>query len=388
MGDPLFPRFSAEEYARRYAAIRALLEREGADGLLIVGNGSLGRTGQADLHYISNFLGNRDNLGIFPLRGEPTLLVQSRNHAPDAARASVIADTRWGGPDSGDSAVARLRELGLTSGSLGIVGPLPYQHYLTISRSLPGLRLVDLTRPYRRLRVEKSDEELAWIRRGAAFTDAAMRALQEQARPGLREYQLGAIVESAYLHDGGQPHLHYISSTAMAASDRCVPAQNLSERELQAGDVILTEISAAYWGYSGQILRPIAVAAEPPADYQELYRLAEEAYHRVCAAIKPGATAEEVQEAGRFIDDTGYTICDTLVHGFGMGLLPPTIDTPATQEGSLAPFTFRANMCVVVQPNIVTKDQRKGVQVGNLCVVTPTGLESLQQFPLTFVRAG
>ncbi|HMQ34551.1 MAG TPA: Xaa-Pro peptidase family protein [Chloroflexaceae bacterium] len=388
MDTALFPRFSEGEYNRRYAAIRALMEREGVAALVIYGNGSLGRTGQADLHYISNFLGNRDNLGIFPLAGEPTMLVQSRNHAPDAARASVIADTRWGGRDSGAAAAAQLRELGVTSGTIGLVGGVPYQQYLAIRNTLPDARLVDLTRQYRRLRVEKSDEEIAWLRRGAAFTDAAMRALEAEARPGLREYELGAIVESAYLRDGGQPHLHYISSTAMGASDRCVPAQNQSERVLQAGDVVLTEISAAYWGYSGQILRPIAIAAEPPDDYRELYAVAEEAYHRVCAAIRPGATSAEVLEAARYIDDTGYTICDGLVHGFGIGLLPPNIDTPATQEGPLTPFTFKPNMCVVVQPNIITPDHRKGVQLGNLCVVTESGLESLQQYPLAFVRAG
>ena len=90
----------------------------------------------------------------------------------------------------------------------------------------------------------------------------------------------------------------------------------------------------------------------------------------------------------RFIDDTGYTIVDGLVHGFGIGLLPPSIDTPSTQEAPLGDFTFRKNMCVVVQPNIVTKDLRKGVQLGNLCVVTEHGCESLQHYPNACVRCG
>jgi Xaa-Pro aminopeptidase len=388
MAQSEFPTFSAAEYSRRYRAIRAMMEREGVAALVIYGNGSLGRTGQADLHYISNFLGTRDNLAVFPLQGEPTLLVQSRNHAPDAQRASVIADTRWGGPNSALPALQQLRQLGIVSGKIGFVGIVPFQVYVTIREALPELTVVDLSRPYRRLRVDKSDEEIAWMRLGAAYTDLAAAALERELRVGMREYELGAILENAYLRSGGQLHFHYVSSTAMAASERCVPAQNLSDRTIQSGDVVLTEISAHYWGYSGQVLRPYVVDAEPTPEYQDLYRVAEEAYRVVCAAIKPGVKATEVLEVARFIDDTGYTIVDGLVHGFGIGLLPPSIDTPSTQEAPLGDFTFRKNMCVVVQPNIVTKDLRKGVQLGNLCVVTEHGCESLQHYPNAFVRCG
>jgi Xaa-Pro dipeptidase len=388
MAQTEFPRFSDSEYQRRYAAIRAMMAREGVEALVIFGNGSLGRTGQADLHYISNFLGTRDNLAVFPLRGEPTLLVQSRNHAPDAQRASVIADTRWGGPNSAVPALTQLRDLGITSGRIGFVGIVPFQVYVTITRDLPGIEVVDLSRAFRRLRVDKSDEEIEWMRRGAAYTDMAAAALARELKPGLREYELGAILEAGYLREGGQLHFHYVSSTSMVDSERCVPAQNMSDRVIEAGDVILTEISAHYWGYSGQVLRPYVVAAEPTPEYQQLYDVAEEAYRLVCDAIRPGVKATEVLEVARYIDDTGFTIVDALVHGFGIGLLPPSIDTPATQEHPLGDFTFRKNMTLVVQPNIVTKDLRKGVQLGNLCVVTDNGLENLQQFPNQFVRCG
>jgi Xaa-Pro aminopeptidase len=43
----------------------------------------------------------------------------------------------------------------------------------------------------------------------------------------------------------------------MDAPNGCLPAQNPSGRLLRQGDVILTEISASHWGYSGQIHRPV-----------------------------------------------------------------------------------------------------------------------------------
>jgi Xaa-Pro aminopeptidase len=61
------------------------------------------------------------------------------------------------------------------------------------------------------------------------------------------------------------------------------------------------------------------------------------------------------------------------VHGFVGGYLPPVL-------GARAPvpdFTFEAGMTVVVQPNVVTRDERAGVQVGELLLVTDQGVERL-----------
>jgi Xaa-Pro dipeptidase len=40
-------------------------------------------------------------------------------------------------------------------------------------------------------------------------------------------------------------------------------------------------------------------------------------------------------------------------------------------------FTFEAGMTVVVQPNVVTPDERAGVQTGELVAVTADGFERL-----------
>jgi len=387
MKQSLFPSFSQAEYERRYRNIRGMMEREGVSALVIYGNSGMHRTAHSDIHYISNFLGNRDNFLVFLYSGDPVLFAQSFNHVPDAQRASILEDTRWGGPESAESVASYLKEFGVTQGEVGLVGGMPYFQYLILTEQLPGVRFRNLTSAYRRLRVDKSNEEIEWMRRGAAYTDATIRALEEQVHPGLKEYQLGSIVENAYSNEGGQTVFHYISSTSMHASDRCVPAQNQGERVLQKGDVILTEISAAFWGYAGQILRPITVAEDPSPDYQDLYRVAEEAYYKVFEAIKPGATEQDVLEAGAYIDGTEYAICDGLVHGFGIGLIAPSLRTPATQETPPKPFTFKPNHCLVIQPNIITKDYQKGVQLGNLCLVTESGLEPLQKYPVKFVRA-
>ncbi len=360
-----------------------MMAREGVDVLVVYGNSALYRHNQADVHYISGFLGNRNNYVVLSSRAAPILFAQSYNHVQNGREVSVI-ETRWGGLDSAQSVARYVREVSNGAGTLGYVGELPVQSYLTWQRDLAGWRLIDVTRPFHHLRLRKSAEELDWLRRGAALTDAALSNLIEKVKPGMREYQLGALIEEAALSLGGLPHLYYIASAPQEASTVCVPRQNLSHRTVGPGDVINTEISVSFWGYSGQLHRPVFVQAEPTKRYRQLWDVALEAYTRVCAVIRPGATTEDVLDAAEVIHARGFTINDGLLHGFGIGLLPPSVRTRRTMQEPHVPFTFEREMCVVVQPNVVTPDETAGVQLGNLLSVTETGTESLHQIPVQY----
>lgn len=128
-----------------------------------------------------------------------------------------------------------------------------------------------------------------------------------------------------------------------------------------------TEISISYWSYSGQMHQPIFLQAEPGELYRRLWDTALEAYTRCVAVLRADGTSEDVLDAANVIDARGYTINDGFLHGFGIGLLAPSIGTRQARRGvPKPPFTFEAGMCVVVQPNVVTHDERAGVQLGNL----------------------
>jgi hypothetical protein len=45
-------------------------------------------------------------------------------------------------------------------------------------------------------------------------------------------------------------------------------------------------------------------------------------------------------------------------------------------------------MTVVIQPNVITEDERMGVQVGQLVRITRNGVESLHSYPMRFVTTG
>ena len=375
------PRFSNAEYVRRYAAVRQVAAEQALTAVVCYG----ARSGPGFVEYLTDFSPRHEGYLVVPRQGDPTLFVQLYNHVPDARRISRLLDTRWGGPDSIQSLAENLHERGLVSGRIGLVGLIPFQRHAALQHALPKVEWVDVSGRLGRLRWIKSDEELNLIRRAARLTDKAVAALAEQVRPGMRDCDLPQILQNAVASDGGQIDLAFIASTPMRDPSIGVPAQNLSAREIQRGDVIITEIGIARDGYAGQIQRPFAVQEPPTPEYQGLYDVALEAYQKIAAVIRPGATEQDVLTAADVIGQRGLTICDDLLHGFGGGYLPPILRTRQTTHGKVEPFVFQKNMCIVVQPNVTRRDERMGVQLGQLHVVTDQGLRSLHSFPLQFV---
>lgn len=398
--DDIYPRFSPVEFERRHAATYALMERHGCDVLILFGTSAAGGTGQGDVYYLSHHMGRQENILVFIAGQDPVLLVESFNHVPNALRQSVIGDTRYGGPKSrfAQTLLDLLRARDARCERIGIVGAMPYQVHNPLLAGLPGAEATDLTAEFRLLRLSKSAEELEWLRRAAAFTDAALTSMVSGMRPGIREYELGALLVDGYRDQGGEDVLHYISSTPQGASDRCVPAQTPARRVLARGDVIAIELSVGYHGYAGQTLRTMILDDTPNALYARLHETAEAAYHGMCAALRPGATTDDVLDGADVIDRAGFEIVDGLLHGYSVGILPPSVPGESYPTGLSRPvrmpgrggepFVFQKDMTVVVQPNVVTRDHAAGVQLGNLMLITETGAESMHTCPVEFLRAG
>jgi Xaa-Pro aminopeptidase len=185
---------------------------------------------------------------------------------------------------------------------------------------------------------------------------------------------------------GGTTFIHYIGVTSMNAPDLCVPPQYPSSRKVQVGDVVFCEISGTWWDYPGQVLRTFTVGTEPTPLYKSLHQAAEDAFDAVTAVLRPGTTMEEIVAASGVIEERGFTTCDDLMHGFGGGYFPPIVGSRSRPAGPLPQMALEENMTVVVQPNVVTPDQKAGVQVGELMRITRHGCESLHTAPRGFFR--
>ena len=374
--------FSDSELRRRRAAFGAELERTGVPVALVYG---ANRSGSA-VSWLTGWPVTREALLVAgPDEDEDVLLVSFYNHLPQARRLAAVR-VEWAGPRAVTTALDLIAARGRLPGRIGVAGALPFDQYRLLAEQVR--EVLDLNPAYTALRLVKSGEEVAALRRGAALSDAAIAALAAALRPGATDHEVLARAEQAYVGQGGLHHIHYLGVTAMDEPALSVPAQWPTGRLIRHRDVVTCEISAAAAPeYAGQVLRTFTVGAPPTALYAELHAVAAAAFDAIVRNLVPGASARELAAAGSVIEEAGFTGIDDLVHGFGGGYLPPVVPAPG-RPIPVPEFTLAAGMTLVVQPNVVTRDGRAGVQTGELLLVTEAGPQRLHAFPRGLQQAG
>jgi Xaa-Pro dipeptidase len=374
------PRFSDAEMERHRAGVAALMAEAQCDHLIFCGANRFGSIVQ----YLTRWPVTAEAVGVFTPGKRDALFVQWVNHQPQASLIADQADVAWGGESSIASAVDVLAKHGARKDRIATIGPLSAEQHAVIAAKFGAPK--SLNKPYTRMRLVKSDEEIDWLRLGAYFTDLGMAGLRDGVKAGLSERELDDLVERAYVKNGAVNFIHYIGVTSMAAPDLGVPRQFPLTRRVQKGDVVVAEITATFWDYPGQVLRSFALGEEPTQLYLDLHATADAAFDAITGILKAGATPAQVIEASGVIEERGFTIIDDLLHGYGGGYLPPVLGCKSRPSGPVPQEPFRAGQVVVVQPNVVTPDRKAGVQTGEMMVIRENGIERLHSIPRGFLQ--
>lgn len=373
------PLFSDAEMTRRRTAIEKIMSERGVDHLILYG---VNRTGSA-MFWLTGWPVSAEALAVLTPGRRDVVFIQYYNHVPLAERIAKRVDPKWGGPSTIKTAIDELRSRKAARGRVGVIGGLGFAQYKELSADFDNL--VDLNGDYINLRLTKSAEEVDWLRIGAALSDRSIAALQAELRPGITERDLGDIVERAYVPFGAKNLIHFFGTTSMRNPDCSVPAQIPSNRRIEAGDVVFTEISAEFWEYPGQILRSFTVKSEPTELYRKLHDAADATLNTIFSILRAGTTPAQIVEASGAVEAAGFTICDDLMHGHGGAYLQPIVGSKSRPAGPIPDLPLRAGMTLVIQPNVITLDRKAGVQTGELVHITETGFERLHSAPTGFL---
>ena len=374
-----YPTFSDQELKRRHQAVYGLMEQEGVDALLLYGSGRYA----SDIYWLSDWPSSREAYLLMQSGKEPVILMQLFNHFPMARVMSWINDVRWAGANTNRSVMELIGERGLAAKKIGLAGSIGFQLYNSLREKYPNAIFVDLGGKLRMMRTIKSPEEVERIHMASKLTDQSIGALAKELKAGMREDEIPAIIEPVYLKQGGYAGIHFMSSMPMREPDFPVPSQFHSNRKLQKGDCLITEISGAYSGYSGQIHRTFSIGEGPTPQWRKMHDAAMEAFEVLSTVIKDGATTTEAEEAAEIIHKRGYSTYDDLVHGVNQ--YPPIFQTKTRKRHESRELVFRENMVIVIQPNLITYDEKMGLQFGETLVVKKNGCESLNAFPREWV---
>jgi len=373
-----YPRFSDPEMLRRRRVVEEMLTQGACEHLVFCGANRFGSVVQ----WLTHWPVTAEAVGVMTPGERDALFVQYVNHAELAGLIARDADVAWGGSSSIQAAIDVLTKRKAQPGRVAFIGPLSLKQHEALSRACGTLH--DLTPAYTRVRQVKSDEELDWFRIGAYFADLGMAALRDNLRPGIGEIELGACIEQAYVSRGGGHAIHYVGVTGMDEPSVPVPRQFPSRRRVRIGDAVSAEISASFWEHTGQVLRSFTVGKPPNSLYRDLHQAADAAFDAICRVLRPGALPAEAIEASSVIEAAGFTIIDDLLHGYGAGYLQPILGSKSRPAGPIPQEPFRVGQTIVVQPNVVTRDRKAGVQMGEFLVITQSGVERMHRYPRGF----
>ncbi len=371
-----WPRFSETEISRRQACINALMEEQNLEYLMVYGfywNGPA-------IPWLTHWPTSAEAALIITPQEKNKLYVQFHNHVPQAKIGATNCEVDWGGPDTIGTVIRDFQQRGAHSDDrVGVIGPLGMSGTDRLREAFG--ELVDLNRDFTRLRLIKSDEEVDWMRIGAWYSDRAILSVGDNLRPGITERELGDLCQRAWVPLGGETVIHFFGSTPMSNPNCHVPRQLPSGRPIEKGDAVFCEISGAFRGYSGQVLRTFSIDSDPTQLYQDLHDTAESTYDAIYNILRNGTTAEEIVSASAVIENAGFTTCDDLVHGYGGGYFPPIVGSASRPAGPIPDMVLRTGMMLVIQPNVTTRDGKAGVQTGECVLITDGGCETIHNVP-------
>ena len=225
------------------------------------------------------------------------------------------------------------------------------------------------------LRLKKDQAEVEAMRRAVKIAQAALEATIPLIKIGMTEKELSSELVVQLLKQGSEPEMPFapiVSGGPNAANPHASP----TERQLQAGDLLVVDWGAAYDGYISDLTRTFAVG-EVGDEYQKIHRIVQESNAAGRAAAKPGIPCADVDKAARFvIEQSGYGRYFTHRTGHGIGM-----------EGHEEPYMRGDNMQLLepgmaftVEPGIYLPD-RNGVRIEDNVVITESGADVLSDMP-------
>src|SRR5207248_8999884 len=120
--------------------------------------------------------------------------MQLFNHFPMARVMSDVKDVRWAGANTSNSVLELIRERGLESKKIALVGAIPYQHYNKLSEKFPNATFTDLGGKIRMMRTVRSAEEIERIGLASKLTEQSNQATAEALKQAMRDEEIPDII--------------------------------------------------------------------------------------------------------------------------------------------------------------------------------------------------
>jgi Xaa-Pro aminopeptidase len=217
----------------------------------------------------------------------------------------------------------------------------------------------------------KDETEIERIRAAQALTEEVFAEILEVLRPGRTEREIAAEITYEHLRRGAEAMAFdpIVASGPNAARPHARP----TNRQLQAGDMVVLDMGAMLEGYASDMTRTVAIG-EPREDVAEGYRVVRAAQQCALDAARSGLTGKELDATARsHIEDAG--LGEYFAHGLGHGIGLEVHEWPRVSHS--VEETLPAGACVTIEPGVYVPEEEYGVRIEDIVVLEPEGCRNL-----------
>jgi Xaa-Pro dipeptidase len=345
-----------DEIERRIAGIRPLMEKASLDGAFF--------HYKIDYYYLSGTM--QDAVFFLPRDGAPILFV--RRELGRARRESPLENVLpLGALDDLKPHAGKMKRIGLQ------LDVMPYNQVMIYKDLLPAANFVNCSSLAKALRRIKSPFEVKLMEKAAAIAKKVYARIPEVLKEGMKEIELGGILEAFAKplgHEGllrmrslnYEPYTWHIlsgrSGSVVSQADSPMGGSGLSPafpvgasmKRMRKGEAILVDFGVNYHGYHMDLTRMYAIG-HMPDQLARAYHVCRDIHYRVLDRAVQGVPASELFSYSRELADAagfgayylghGQHKVSFLGHGIGIELselpfLAPRHDYPLIDGMTLA----------------------------------------------------
>lgn len=376
--------FTKAEYKSRLTKTKESMEQQGIDVLLV--------TDPANMNYLTGFdawsFYVHQLLIVIAEEEEPIWI--GRGIDASAAEITTWLDSKNILPYSDDHVQSTvkhpmdfvaniIKEKGLSNKTIAAEYDAYYftaKNYIQLTKQLPNAKFVDGTNLVNWIRIVKSDKEIELIKRAATIVTETMYKGIERINAGVRECDVVADIFHTQISGTEEFGGDYTSIVPLLPSGEKTSACHLTwtDEKYKEGDPVILELAGCHKRYHSPLARTLVIG-KPTPEMEELADVAIEGIEEALAAVKPGATCEEVELAWRkSIEKRGFEKESRIGYSTGLNYPPDWGEHTAS---------LRSGDKTVLQPNMVFHMipgiwlDTYGIEISETFRVTESGVEVL-----------
>lgn len=249
-----------------------------------------------------------------------------------------------------------------------------------LTAGLPGAAFVDAFLLVNRVRMKKSEREIAYLMQAGKLAAAAMQAAVDKAAVGVR--QCDVMAELYRVTTGGTPDIGGTFTckppNAMAGELCSAPHLSWTEAPLQPDEMFYIEMGGCRHRYHAPLSRCVYLG-KPPADMLRLADVIAEGLNEVLNAARPGALCEDLEAVWkRVISRHGIEKDSRIGYPVGIGY-PPTWGELTCSLRAGDKTVLEKNMSFHCIPALWM--DKYGLVISESFVVTDAGAKTFADFP-------